>query len=124
MTGELGNVTGADAPQSGLGAGAVVVVVELDLDGSWIVDIAQEMACEVPPTVLNRMTIPSREAAKHIRSPTMASTTLFTTTPNSERMDSTAMDLIEETEGFAPLERSLVRARADGLRYLCSDSDV
>jgi hypothetical protein len=124
MTGEPGNVADADAPQAGFGAGAVMKVVESDFDGSWFVDIAQDMACEVPPTELNRTTSPSREAVEHIRSPTMARTILFTATPNSERMHATAMELNEETESSAPLERLLVRARADGLRYLFPDGDA
>jgi hypothetical protein len=43
-TGELGNVATAAAPQSGFGAGEVVVVAEPDGDGIWILDAAQEIA--------------------------------------------------------------------------------
>jgi hypothetical protein len=98
VTGDVGKVTGADAPQFEFSTAVVVVVaVVAALAGDWEVEIAHAATCVVPPTELNRMTSPSREIAKHISSPTMARTILFTTTPSYERMHPMSMDLTDET---------------------------
>jgi hypothetical protein len=118
LTGELGNVTEAAAPQFGFATsvGVVVVVVEPALAGGWIVDIAQAATWAVPPTVLNRMTSPSSAAAKQTKGATISSTILFTTTLTLQRKSSAAPEV--ESNHFWPSKASDIWREAQRSRQL------
>ena len=118
FTGELGNVTRAAAPQSGFETSVVVVVVVVEpaLAGGWILDIAQTAAWAVPPTVLNRMTSPSRDTAKQTNGATISSTSLFTTTLTLQRKSSAALEV--EWNHFWPFKASDIGRAAQRSRQL------
>lgn len=118
LTGELGNVTEAAAPQFGFETRVVVVIVAVEpaLAGGWIFDIAQAAAWAVPPTALNRMTSPSRATAKQTNGATISSTNLFTTTLTLQRKGPAAREV--ESHHFWPSKASEIWRVAQRSRHI------
>jgi hypothetical protein len=118
LTGELGNVAEAAAPQLEFETSVVVVVVVVEpaLAGGWIFDRAQASAWAVPPTVLNRMTSPSSATAKQTNGATISSTILFTTTLTLQRKGSAAPEV--ESNHFWPSKASDIWREAQRSRQL------
>src|SRR5665213_4434696 len=120
-TGEVGNVAGAAAPQFAFEESVVVLVVvvadvlvavALEVER---VDNEQAAAWAVPPTVLKRMTRPSRAATNNARGAARTST-VFTTAPPLRAKGSESAAQAKGEESPAPRSRIVAPPRWCGLR--------
>jgi hypothetical protein len=76
--GELGNVADDDAPQFTLAMGDEVEVAKVDVTEKRADEKSHAATRAVPPTVLNKMTIPRSASTKHVSGTTAMSTIFFT----------------------------------------------